>query len=558
MPWSEYTIGTEENATEVRDYNGNVKVYIPENITGPLDIIAYHPGSGSGQSAHRDYDEIDAYIQTHPGQIVIRSNGSSGDEILIGNILNDLTAEGIEIGPIHSIGHSQGQVGAVNTAAKAIDLGYKVADVVSLDSKEAAGKLWSKGAEAKKMAENGTKLIMFDQRSGSRANIAKFPEAGVSTMFIQLENEEQTFDENHAIINTETLKNGIIPLILGEEGATLPEIPGFKYQYMTYDSDSQEWNEDGTNADAVSFISGKPKEVETSASYYLSKEELAAALAALNINSKTTAENNHDILTKTQTFLDASNQLLDGDGWNAIKSTLRTYEERMAFAQQLNQMIADENDKYIKALDDFLGTDDSLNTADLPIFIEEKENIENEIMFLEQENEQLALVPEAILKCVGEDKDGNPIYDWEHNPAYDAAQAQIRENNARINNILVPALNEFTRLINKINEFTNEVLPSLNRHLDYVEQRVNKYLNDVGAWQEESPNIKITLDNSDTKERHIDKLNLGGGTATTTNLPFTGNGELGKNAGSVPGEPPMVIEIPPKEQKNDESPRSLR
>ena len=494
MGWSEYVIGQGETGTTVRDYSGKVKVYIPPNVDGKVDIIAYHPGSGSGQSAHRDYDEIDAYIQTHPNQIVIRSNLSSGDEILIGNILTDLSSEGIKVGPIHSIGHSQGQIGAVNMAARAIDLGYTVADVVSLDSKEAGGKLWNKQAEAQKLAENGTKLIAFDQRSDTKGNLEKFLQAGVKTLFVHMENDENTFDENHAIINEGTLKNGIIPLILGEAGATLSELPGFEYLYELYDRDAEDWDDSKTNAEAAAFISGKDSTEEKTSpqatqlkgikskdsdTEYLSDEELKEELSAVNNATEEASEQILNAQKNLASFFGNSLDKLIGNSWGSIKDVLRAYEILLGASDELNKKIAETNDAYIKALEEFLGSDKELNTDDLPIFIEEKESIETEIAMLEAENATLALIPETITKFVGYDEDGNPVYETEHNPAYDAAQEKIRENQERISKVLTPALNELNRLIDKINKLTNEVLPALDRALDAMAEEVSAFLNKV-------------------------------------------------------------------------------
>ena len=218
--------------------------------------------------------------------------------------------------------------------------------------------------------------------------------------------------------------------------------------------------------------------------YSVSKEEIKAAAAAIQYEITESQDITRGAEELVDSFLNESSQKLSGESWSAIKSNLKTYDSLLEYSQELSQIIHDADTEYLQTLYDFLGTDDSLNSDDLPILISEKEAIETEIARLEAENAELALVPEIIMECVGYDPDGNPVYDWVHNPAYDAAQAQIAENNNRIATELIPDLNEHNRLIDKINELVNVLLPGLNKKLEEVEKQVHAYLNKMSEMLE--------------------------------------------------------------------------
>ena len=217
--------------------------------------------------------------------------------------------------------------------------------------------------------------------------------------------------------------------------------------------------------------------------YYISDEELQETMTSIFNMSKELDKSVHDAFSMIKIFTNISSRLLSGDTWKYVESNFQSYENRLTFAEKLNERIIEANNKYITVLTGFLGTDKELNTADLSIFKSEKQSIENEIQFLNDENTELSLTPEMIQECVGYNQEGMPIYDLVKNKAYDANQTQIIENTARIKDILIPALIEFARLTAKIDEFNYDVLPVLNRMLDDIKQDVDKYLDVINEIQ---------------------------------------------------------------------------
>ena len=216
--------------------------------------------------------------------------------------------------------------------------------------------------------------------------------------------------------------------------------------------------------------------INNGSTYYMNSDEISYASKQYDNSLYESYVNNNSTLNAMESFITDSTNFLVGDTWDAIRSDLSTYEEFAKMSDDLNKYINETQQKCLARVQEFLSPDMDLNTADLPALVDKKDMLEYSIAVLEAQNEKLSQVPESI--CVGYDKEtGLPIY--KHNPAYDAAQAQIAANNAKISNELQPALNETNRLINKINEFMNEVLPQIERELDEVKDRVDRFINDI-------------------------------------------------------------------------------
>ena len=247
--------------------------------------------------------------------------------------------------------------------------------------------------------------------------------------------------------------------------------------------------------------------------YYLSKGELGSALVAATAQMVKSYEETHESFNVLDTFLSSATGQLEGDTWDAVFSNLGSYADCLQYAEKLEQIITEANQEYTKILEDFLGTDDSLNSDDLPVLIAEKEAIENEIARLEAENAQLALVPEIIMECVGYDENDNPVYDWVRNPAYDAAQDKIAENNTRIETELLPDLNEHNRKIDKIYEL-RLLMAELDKRLDAVKEKVDNYLDRISdlmnsiteKWYTK-PSDEVLRDEYDNLETYEGRMN---------------------------------------------------
>ena len=214
---------------------------------------------------------------------------------------------------------------------------------------------------------------------------------------------------------------------------------------------------------------------DNSSTYYMDSSEIASSENKIN----SSLNDSSSLMTTTQEtlngFLDSSLSKLTGEAWDAVRDDLKTYSDCLEYAQQLNNLVLQANEEYFQTIQKFLEPDMNLNTADLPKFEADKAQLEAEIKSLEAENTELAKVPKTIIVQDGVDENGNPIMKEVPNPAYAEAQQKIADNNARIENVLKPELNEKIRLINKINEFTNVILPALDKKLDEVAAKVNEF-----------------------------------------------------------------------------------
>lgn len=231
--------------------------------------------------------------------------------------------------------------------------------------------------------------------------------------------------------------------------------------------------------------------------YYMSTAEISSAISSYDSNLTQSLSQSDLTLSTLNDFSESSVTTLVGDVWNDIRSNLENYRDCLELSSQVNETINRTNKECLQMIQKFLGSDTELNTADLPKFEEQKVKLETEIASLEKENESLARVPETIKVQIGVNEFGSPIYEEQHNPAWDAAQAKIAENNNRIANVLTPQLNETNRLINKINDFNNVVLPAVIKKLDTAEASLQKFMDEVDK-------IMLSLGNNATLRKEFD------------------------------------------------------
>ena len=210
-----------------------------------------------------------------------------------------------------------------------------------------------------------------------------------------------------------------------------------------------------------------------SGTYYMNADEVSSAKGQYDASLSTMSDNNKSTQSIIDNFLASSAGTLSGVAWDSVKDNIQTYEDCLKYLDEVGQIIEAANDERTKAIQEFLGEDKELNTDDLPKFEAEKANLESQIAALEAENAELAKVqPEPIY-----DDEGNVIGYDDSNVR--AAQEKIAENNKRIQQVLQPALNECIRLINKINEFNNVLLPALDKKMDDLMSKVQEGLNKV-------------------------------------------------------------------------------
>ena len=133
------------------------------------------------------------------------------------------------------------------------------------------------------------------------------------------------------------------------------------------------------------------------------------------------------IANQISEFITDSQKNLVGEVYDAFRSNLEVYYEAynklsnicLILANSINA--ANSNfSSYVAGCPD----GDPVDMRHIPIYQEQIRQMEARIAILEK-------VPETI--CTGYDEDGDPIY--EHNPAWDAAQAEIAELRAKIEDL---------------------------------------------------------------------------------------------------------------------------
>ena len=213
--------------------------------------------------------------------------------------------------------------------------------------------------------------------------------------------------------------------------------------------------------------------------YDMSSSDLSYASSIYGNGLSSAGMDNYTNTNMVHDIINGSLPILTADGWDAVRGSLQTYEDCLVCAQNLNSIIEEANREYIDSIQRFLAPDNDLNTSDLPKYEAEKSQLEQEKLSLQQQNTLLADTPKTITVFYGYDENGNAVYGEEPNPDYAVAMEQIATNNARITDVIEPAIKEAQRLIDKINTFVNDILPQLNARLDEVNQQVNSYMEQV-------------------------------------------------------------------------------
>ena len=227
--------------------------------------------------------------------------------------------------------------------------------------------------------------------------------------------------------------------------------------------------------------------------YYISNDEVISANNKYNSDLYQSFVDNNATVDSMSSFVTDSVGTLMGDTWDAIRADLSTYIDQANILTDLNRLINETQNSCFSEIEMFLAPDDDLNTADLPKFEEEKIRLETEINQLKNDNDAQALVsPTRIEKVKDVDDKGNVIFteiEVPNEPEYSNAQNKIRENNDRIQNVLQPDLDETNRLIEKINEFKNDILPKIEKKLDAIQEQVSRFVKTIDAL--DTSNVEI-------------------------------------------------------------------
>ncbi len=222
--------------------------------------------------------------------------------------------------------------------------------------------------------------------------------------------------------------------------------------------------------------------------YYMDANEIASAINSLDHNYELSATNQFIIRNNINEVLSSSVNELVGTVWDDARTNLQKYDNLLAVSNSVNDLINQTNRECLREVLEYLGSDNTINTADLPKFEEERDSLVKEIELLETENKSLEKVPEKILD--GYDNNGNPIY--KHNTEWDTAQSKIVTNNDRITNILTPRLQEVNRLIDKINTFYSVVLPNIQSKFLDAEAKIDDFLAKVEQQNRSNAQLKST------------------------------------------------------------------
>ena len=212
--------------------------------------------------------------------------------------------------------------------------------------------------------------------------------------------------------------------------------------------------------------------------YYMSASEIASATQQYASSLSSSLAGVNGVLGEVDSFINGSSAELQGSAWDTVRNHIGTYRDTIDSLRDLNGTLDSEIKNAFQMVQDFLSPDQDLNTADLPKFEAEKARLETEIQNLEQQNAELAQVQCEPIPC-NDDSGGTCGEDCS---ARDAAQAQIQQNNIQIRDVLTPQLEETNRLIDKINQFVNEILPKVNAKLEELYNKVvdfNQKVNDL-------------------------------------------------------------------------------
>ena len=226
-------------------------------------------------------------------------------------------------------------------------------------------------------------------------------------------------------------------------------------------------------------------EANVNNSYYASADEVAYAIQKYEGDLYHSYVDNGSALNATDAFINDSVNVLTGDVWNSVRTDLKDYVQYANMSEEVNKEISETQQKCLRIIQTFLAPDDDLNTDDLPKLELKRDELKEKIANLESENERLAQVPELIF--TGENPNDDVQKAYEHNPAYNVARSKIASNNKIIENELMPALTEVNRLIDKINEFNNVILPLVEKELDGVSDKVNRFAAQVDNIPTSSP-----------------------------------------------------------------------
>ncbi len=219
--------------------------------------------------------------------------------------------------------------------------------------------------------------------------------------------------------------------------------------------------------------------------YYMSSDEIPFAVRQYDNDLYQSFADNGEVIDTMDSFVSDSVDTLMGDTWNAVRGDLANYMDYANVSADLNKLINETQESCLQEIQNFLSPDNDLNTADLPKFEEERDRLNKEIQAARDRIDSLKAVPAKISKEVTEiGPDGKPYtYTKEipNEPAYSDAQNEIANIDHQINSELQPALDEAKRLIDKINEFNNVVLPRIQKRLDDLQEKVNTFARTIDA-----------------------------------------------------------------------------
>lgn len=165
-------------------------------------------------------------------------------------------------------------------------------------------------------------------------------------------------------------------------------------------------------------------------------------------------------------FINNSKTNLVGEVYDAFRTNLDVYSEAYKKLAKLCEILANNMEAANTAFSAYVAgcpDGDPVDMRHIPIY-------EAQIKQMEARIAELEKVPETIRVQVGENEFGSPIYEEEHNPEWDRAQAEITELQAKIADLKnkiayikrLPdedssACSKLESITSEINEFVNTV-----------------------------------------------------------------------------------------------------
>ena len=231
--------------------------------------------------------------------------------------------------------------------------------------------------------------------------------------------------------------------------------------------------------------------------YYMNASELSAAIGSYNSDLTVSSTQSDSTLKSLNDFSSSSVSTLIGDVWDDIRGNLDNYSDCLELSNQVNETINQTNKECLEMIQNFLQPDGELNTADLPQFEAQRDSLEAQIAALEAEIASLQAQLSPPPQICSTDSEGHEHCE-DDTAAIAAIEAAIEVAQNKIAE-LQPILDETNRLINKINQFNNVVLPAVMKKLEAAQMALKQFIDEVDK-------ITLSMNGDSSLRKEFDKM----------------------------------------------------